>query len=50
MKPYIPMRRKIKEVRAKIEKQYFDSSLYVVEEENVPSSQLQTIVEEKEED
>jgi len=31
MKPYTPINNKLKEVRAKIERQYFESSLYVVE-------------------
>lgn len=32
MKPYNPLRNKVKEVKERIEKKYFQSSLYVVEE------------------
>ena len=43
MKPYSPLRNKLNEVKAKIEKQYFESSLYVVEEEMIPHGRMAQI-------
>ena len=46
--PYRPVRNKTQEIRTTIEKKYMESSLYVVEEENIPMSMLPKIEEDPE--
>lgn len=48
MKPYNPLRNKLNQIKSKISKNYFESSLYVVEEEIVPRTQLAKIDKEDE--
>lgn len=50
MQPYAPLRNKIHQIKTKIEKNYFQSSLYVVQEENVPMSHMAEIAEEDEDE
>jgi len=45
MKPLSNLRNNVKQLKAKIEKKYFESSLYVIEEENIPKTQLQPVKE-----